>query len=175
MIPPEDYVTLYHGESVGSSGAFGIKILVAHSANPDLNTTAIYNTTYEAACKVAAEIRAEVLRADGMSQVQAKKEREDLLGLFPGRIFVETIPNGYCSDWCCRHLPWFVVTTEVGRITISWRKSVISINWEDTVGTKTAAELFEYEDVTKGNKSIHAWSLQKAQDYVNQIIITAER
>jgi len=73
---------------------------------------------------------------------------------------------------CCRHIPWFEVTTRVGVFIIGWRKSVISIDWEGTVGTKNAEELFPTEDVTKNGKSIHAWSYAKAKEYVTTIINT---
>lgn len=105
---------------------------------------------------------------------QAKEEKEKLLSLFPDKSFVLEIPNGYCSDWCCKHLPWFTVTTKVGPITIGWRKRVISIDWKQTVRTKTSNELFAKEDVTKEYKLIHAWSYEDAKRYVNAIINSVE-
>ena len=85
-------------------------------------------------------------------------------------IYVEEIPNGYCNRYCCKHLPWFVVTTKVGRITIGWRKRVINIDWEGSAITKKANELFPQEDVTKGDKLIHAWGYEKAKEYIGVLL-----
>ena len=85
-------------------------------------------------------------------------------------IYIEEIPNGYCNRACCRHLPWFIVTTTVGRIKIGWRKRVIEIDWSDTKGTAEAETLFAAEDVTKGTRYIHAWSVEKAKSYVAAIM-----
>ncbi len=171
-----EYKTLHASESISFGGdAFGIKIMVAASQLPNLDTDAIWGAAYKAAGLVTAEVRAAVMADDEEAQKRAKRERAELIDLFGGRIFVETIPNGYCSDWCCRHLPWFVVTTEIGRFKIGWRKRVIHLEWTDTVGTKRAEELFPGEDVTKGDKMIHAWSLDKARQYIAAIVSDAER
>lgn len=167
-----EYKTLHSSESYGGYGGFGIKILVASSDLPDLSLDAIQDAAFKAAGMVSAEIRAASLAKRGDMLAKAQKVRNDLIGLFPDKIFVEAIPNGYCSDWCCRHLPWFKVTTEVGRFEIGWRKRVIHIDWTETVGTKTADELFPEEVGTKGNKMIHAWCLDKAKQYISTIMTT---
>jgi len=111
------------------------------------------------------------LKFDPKSAVEAAESRAKLLELFDGHsIFVEEIPNGYCSEWCCKHLPWFVVTTKLGRITIGWRKRVISIEWKDSMIKKTAQELFEKEDVTKWDTGIHAWGYDKAKEYIKILL-----
>ncbi|HAR43489.1 MAG TPA: hypothetical protein DCS07_12795 [Bdellovibrionales bacterium] len=170
-----EYKELYMSESFGSYGGFGIKILVAATRMPDLRNDAICSAAYKAAGIVSSEVQGAALSLNEEAQERARQEREQLLGLFSGRIFVEELPNGYCSDWCCRHLPWFVVTTEVGRFKIGWRKRVINIDWSETVGTKTAEELFPSEDVTKWEQSIHAWSLDDAKRYIEKIVASAER
>lgn len=78
------------------------------------------------------------------------------------------IPNKYCSyDKCA---PWFRVETEVGTITIGWRKRVISINWSEAFhNNKDIIHLFEKEDVTKGHHSIHAWGWDKATEYLSKL------
>jgi len=86
------------------------------------------------------------------------------------------IPNEYCS--CNRCAPWFNVNTEFGTIKIGWRKRVINIDWGSALKTLTACgqkpkknilSLFEKEDVTKSETNIHAWSWEKAEDYLNRI------
>jgi hypothetical protein len=100
-------------------------------------------------------------------------ERDSLISLFPREIpaiYVEEIPNGYCSQSCCLHLPWLIVTTPAGHIRIGWRKRVIEIDWSRTTGTKTAAELFPNENVTKSERMIHAWGNYEAKTYLRAIL-----
>lgn len=170
----EPEYTVLHESSVSDRyGATEIKILVAADTLPDLNSDAIQQAADKAAHCVLSEIRGAVLRDDPKTQRLVTQERQNLLALFPGRIFVEEIPNGYCSAWCCRHIPWYVVTTEIGRFTIGWRKSVIQIDWSETVGTGSAEELFSNEDVTKTDRMIHAWGYDKANQYIDTVIASA--
>jgi hypothetical protein len=176
MIPDDKYVPLLEQTSMGRYGAFSIKILVAGSNLPDLKANTIWGAAYDAQKAIEAAIRTEILAADPEAQKEAKAERDQLLGLFLFQepIFVEEIPNGYCSDWCCKHLPWFVITTKVGRFKIGWRKRVINIDWKETKGTKTAEELFPEENVTKGGRMIHAWSGADAKRYITKILKETE-
>lgn len=104
----------------------------------------------------------------------ANAQREQLLACFPDNIFVEAMPNGYCSRWCCKHLPWFKVTTEAGVFVIGWRKRVIHLEWTGVPNSKLAEELFPNEDVTKGERYIHAWSYDQAEGYIATIIANKE-
>ena len=88
-------------------------------------------------------------------------------GLAP--IHVREIDNKYCGPKCCPHRVWLLVTTRVGVIEVGWRKRVIVIDWSASDVTKTAAELFAGEDVTKGDRMIHAWSYEKATEYLIKI------
>jgi hypothetical protein len=165
------YELLHSSEGFGPHGGFGIQILVAADPFlPNLKSKAITSVVYRAIDSVSAEIQAEIIAADPKSKERTKAEKQQLLGIFPEKIFYEAVPNGYCSDYCCRHLPWYTVVTEVGYFTIGWRKRVISIDWSRTVNTKTAEELFPDEKVTKGDKYIHAWSVEDAKRYVNAIL-----
>lgn len=113
----------------------------------------------------------ETVNVNPQSKLDAQQERKEILELFTGRdIFVEEIPNGYCSSYCCKHLPWFVVTTKRGKITIGWRKRVININWEGSTIEQQASDLFPNEDVTKYDRNIHAWGLEKAKEYIDVLL-----
>lgn len=113
----------------------------------------------------------ETYNLDPQNKITAEKERTEILSVFGDRaIFVEEIPNGYCSEYCCKHLPWFIVTTTKGRIGIGWRKRVINITWEDSIIPDNADTLFPDEDVTKFDKGIHAWGLEKATEYINKLL-----
>lgn len=175
---------LLHGEESSSRyGAFGVRILVANTHLPDFDNRdldnesalekAIHHAGYDAAALVKAAVMAHAVSKSPEARDQRVAERADIVGLFVAPVFVAEVPNGYCSDWCCRHLPWFKVTTSVGPILIGWRKRVLSIDWTETVGTKTSAELFADEDVTKETRLIHAWSLVKARAYVEAIVGSA--
>ncbi|HXC05521.1 MAG TPA: hypothetical protein VNZ86_12255 [Bacteroidia bacterium] len=168
-----NYIELCKTESAGTYGQFGIKIEVAGHLPETLDDDRIYAACREAQDKVTNVLRAIALESDPKAQEARKKEREQLIGLFQEPVFVEEIPNGYCSQWCCKHLPWFRVTTKVGVIVIGWRKRVISIDWSATFpyGTKTADELFPDEDVTKDTRGIHAWSIEKAKQYIDAILL----
>ena len=170
-----EYVTIHKSESHGSNGAFGIEIRVAASKLPDLKQTEIWSATRRAAENIEAVVCAAIKADDPKTAIQTTDNRKLVDDLFFSPIFVEEIGNGYCKDWCCAHLPWFIVTTEIGRFTIGWRKRVISIDWSETVGTKNPAELFSDEDVTKGTKSIHAWSVEDARRYVDSIMLSVSK
>lgn len=174
-----DYHELYKVESAGTYGAFGLRIEVAvhppqEDGKPvmeiDLEHESIRHAMYDVSKKITeAVMRVQIARMPG-AIARAKEERELLLGCFTQPIFVEEIPNGYCPDYCCAHLPWFIVTTAVGKIKIGCRKRVINIDWSDTKGTKTSEELFANESTTKETRLIHAWGIAKAREYVAAIV-----
>lgn len=179
------YHPLIGSESTSRYGAFGIRIEVAHKVIEPLLTTrrdlenetelerAIHHAAYDAEKLIKDAVMSYVVSKDSAAQERRAAERAQLIGLFPTGCFVEEIPNGYCSDWCCKHLPWFVVTTSVGRITIGWRKRVIEIDWESIKAAKTAEELFPKDDVTKTSRLIHAWSVEDAKRYIDTVIASA--
>jgi hypothetical protein len=164
-----DYVVAYEQEAFGKN-ALGIQILVASSVPVDLKAKKIVHALYEAAETVCSEITAEIISKDPDAIMNSRMQRVSLLALFPGKIFVEEIPNGYCRQSCCRHLPWFVVTTEIGRFKIGWRKRVIHLEWTETLVKATADDLFPAEDVTKHDRVIHAWGYDKARSYIQTIV-----
>ena len=165
--------SLYKEQSCGLYGAFDIEITVAASKLPDLTQRPIRDATYDAVKLIRSAVMAAVVQDNPNAMEQKRVERLELLALFNAPIFVEEIPNGYCPDWCCRHLPWFIVTTQIGRFKIGWRKRVILIDWSETIGTKTSDELFKAEDVTKDTHMIHAWNLENAKRYVESIVASA--
>ncbi|MBQ2835311.1 MAG: hypothetical protein IJE68_00520 [Clostridia bacterium] len=80
----------------------------------------------------------------------------------------ELLPNGYCSQPCCAHKPWFLCHTPDGDIEIGWRKRVISIEWKDNFKPFDMS-IFESEDVTKWKRGIHAWGSDKAYEYIKKV------
>jgi hypothetical protein len=167
-----EYKTVYKEESFGGSGSFGLEIKIGASKLPDLKKGGIQTAIREAADKIENEVMTVIKQADPKTNGEVENNKK-ILSLFGDPIFVEEIPNEYCGNWCCRHLPWFIVTTKVGRIKIGWRKRVISIDWSDTANTLTSFDLFPNDDVTKGNKIIHAWGYEDAKRYISTIISSA--
>lgn len=159
----------------GTSGTIGIQLLVSVDNQEVLNDTKLQNFSYKLVEDFKNELEATIRRTNPEFQEKAKKEKESLLALFTSKIFAEEIPNEYCKKWCCRHLPWFIVTTEIGRFKIGWRKRVIEINWEDTTCEDYAVKLFPNEDATRVGKMIHAWSLESAKTYIEAVINAATR
>ena len=165
-----EYVILHKEEGFGIYGGLGIEIKIATTREmPDLNDKEIWKAKDEAVEMIKSEIMAKIIQNDPKTKKEIK-ENKKLIELFNDPIYVEEIPNGYCDRYCCRHLPWFVVTTKIGRIEIGWRKRVINIDWKDTIQNKTAEELFPDENVTKFERTIHAWSEEKAKEYLDKII-----
>lgn len=83
---------------------------------------------------------------------------------------VYELPNGY---WPIaeRYLalradsPWWLVMTEVGPVTVGYRKSVMAIDWEDT----PIRAVVTVDDVTKDETSVHAWTTLKAVEYLTAL------
>lgn len=161
-----EYVEAAHHELQTNYGPFGVKILI--STGHELTTDEL-RIVREAEERITDFILAESVRRNPEAMARAEAERIELFGLFQNLIFADELPNGYCNQWCCRHRPWFLVTTAKGRITIGWRKRVIQINWDETVGP-SAEQLFPNEDVTKLDRGIHAWGIDKAREYIERLL-----
>jgi hypothetical protein len=168
------YHQLLKAEMCGTYGGLGIKIEIAATVLTEeqlQKSGALRDVSYDVERLLKNVLMAEAMAAIPAQQERAKVQRAQLLECFMNDvIYVEEIPNGKCSEGCCKHLPWFIVTTKIGRIKIGWRKSVINIDWTETQGTKTSKELFESEDVTKDTRGIHAWGYERAKAYVGAII-----
>jgi len=77
---------------------------------------------------------------------------------------VEYVENKY---WGKDAAPWVRVKTPWGGIVMGWRKRVINLTWSDT--KCDVGDAFEAEDVTKGPHMIHAWSVDKAIEYLTTL------
>jgi len=116
-------------------------------------------------------LREEGLNFDPKVKEQSAKDKREIISLFSGReIFVEETKNDYVLEMYSKHYPWFIVTTSKGRIKIGWRKRVLNISWDESTIDRTAKELFPDEDVTKFDKTIHAWGYDKAKEYIDVLL-----
>lgn len=84
-------------------------------------------------------------------------------------IHVELIGNEYCSQSCCYHIPWVMVTTQKGRIKLGWRKRVINIDWSESDIDLDGNKIFKDEKVTTSEKYVHAWGYEKAVEYLTKL------
>jgi len=81
-------------------------------------------------------------------------------------VSLQAIHNEYCQCDSCA--PWFNVESKFGVIKIGWRKRVINIDWSG-LQIRDISSLFEKENVSKGRTFIHAWDLDKAEEYLSKI------
>ena len=170
-----NYKTIYKKESFGYDENFGIEILMASSNPKNLENRKIQKIIYTIGTKIYSEIKSTIIARDPKAQELAKTQRSELISCFKEPIFIEEIPNEYCSNYCCKHLPWFIITTSVGRFKIGFIKKAIHIDWSETIVNKKAFEIFANENVMIRYKYINAWSIEEAKEYISYIITYAKK
>jgi hypothetical protein len=167
-----DYLTLFKSESVGRI-SYGVDIRVAvPEEEVNLTDDEMWKAGRQAAEIIEQAITRLYYRNNVEAQDRARRERLELVNCFPStlKVFVNPIPNGYCSRACCEHLPWYEVTTPRGIITVGWRKRVIVVDWEKSPIIATAEELFPAESTTKFGRMIHAHGYEKAAEYITRLL-----
>ena len=174
IIDEKDWNVLEGEMQAGHRGTLGVRIQIAGTMLTATQGEKVRDIAYSAMTDIKEELMAEHYAADPVEQETRRQQRLALLSCFPTPIWVEELPNGYCNKGCCRHLPWFRVTTTVGIFVIGWRKRVISIDWEGVPNAGTSDELFAAENVTKGGYSIHAWAVEDAARYVQTVIASVK-
>ena len=160
-----EYKQIAANESWGGAGEIGVKVLI--SVERELSKEEI-SAIQEQAAQIDKNIVRANIELDPGTQREAVEQREKLLACFDQPIFVEEIPNEYNSS--SPH-PWFIVTTKVGRIKLGWRGRVIKIDWSDSTLNESAWALFQNEDVTKEDFTIHAWGYEKAKEYIAKLML----
>lgn len=160
--------SVYKASGISGNGKFEMEFLL--DIGRELNQTDERNIreSFEALLEKLSE---ETLRLNPETKKAFDNLKTELLEVFGDRmIYAKEIPNEYCSCYHCKLTsPWFEVTTTKGIIKIGWRKKVINIDWSN-MNRPDADTLFPGEDVTKHEKSIHAWGYEKAKEYINKIL-----
>ena len=105
----------------------------------------------------------------------SKKEIESLFILAGFTVLkIEALINQYgtygdpvCPDYFTQPMrePWWFVKTSAGWIKFGKRKKVFSIEWDDCEFRGVISE----DDVTKEDCYIHAWSIEKALEYLTKL------
>jgi len=163
---------IFFSHAYGTHGQIKLEINLGTTAPIDLSR--LRTELFTPIRKIQGAITEEIIKSDPSTPSKIN-ENLKLLSCFPCMIYHEELPNGYCKDTCCKHLPWFRVTTHIGHFTIGWRKRVIHLEWTDTRNIIPSEELFSEEEVTKFDRVIHAWSLDQARNYVKKIITTTQQ
>jgi len=164
-----NWKTLHKTEKYGQRN-FGVEIKVAMDRGVTENDNI-------ALCRVADEIEEaimrETLRLDPEEVKLKEEQRAKLMACFGNFAnYADEIPNGYCNRWCCSMLPWYVVGTPKGLVTIGWRKRVIQLSWVPRVGLSADDEFpNEHEYVTRFDRTIHCWGYEKAKDYITHLML----
>ena len=104
-----------------------------------------------------------------------KKSRAEVHAIFALAGFevkrVWELANGYWPDhpdYDEVRTPWWLVDTDIGLVQIGWRKRVLSIDWGDW-GSCEVRALVTKDDVTKGDGMVHAWTTEKAVEYLREL------
>jgi len=82
-------------------------------------------------------------------------------------IFRQVIPNEYSNS--NYYPPWYLVTTTEGIFKVGPRKRVYVIDYSEIKDAPSAKVLFANEDTTKEDFMIHAWGLEKFEEYLTLI------
>jgi hypothetical protein len=171
QVAEEDGYELVHGEESSGRDFFGLLIFVKMSERKFDDKD--YNHVYDAARALRRGFKTVSANVDpeaAKSRASYRREIEDIYrAAGTPAIYMEEIPNGYCSEPCCLNKPWFRVTSSIGHVDIGWRKRVISIDWKDTQVKASGKELFPDEDVTRDATGIHAWGAEKAAEYLQRL------
>lgn len=85
-----------------------------------------------------------------------------------GPVLLIPIPNEYYPDTIF-YTYWFDVYTSLARFKIGWRKRVIHLELVDPPEGYNFNELFEKENVTKGEQMIHCYGYRKMVEYLDKL------
>ncbi len=169
MIKPEDYETYSKYESSSSFGSVGVEIRIASSKfhASEENKKFITQLTDQ----LIEMVNLRIYR--GLPETTAKIEENEKIirSFFGGRaIYLEEVPNEYSNDFYYFDRKWFRVWTDKGPIKVGRRKRVWHIEWEKRTNPLYAGNLFKDEQVSIGDRWIHAWSDQDAARYIDKVL-----
>ena len=161
---PEDWQIIHGEESWGDFGHLGAVVLVCFQNQASDETRRLAR---RGAKQALGEVEKDVIRSRPAFHEDRLRVKTELLACFGDTcIYVEEIPNEYRGDDALALTsPWFKVTTPIGHFKIGWRKRVIVVDWSETEVDVWAENLFA-DDVTKNGQMIHAWSYDKASEYI---------
>lgn len=114
------------------------------------------------------KIARNTLKTDSTLIKQVEDQKNEILSWFNGaNIYVQNIKNQYDSESL---FPWYKITTRRGHFVVGRRNRVCVIDWSETDITMKGYD-FEH-DVTKGDKYIHAWTNEDAENYIETLMLS---
>lgn len=168
----DQMTVLYSYDTSHYIDGFKIEVLITSKALNGIDSKKLEHESSECIHKIIHEIKTQEYKKDENLISKVKEYRSNIDKLFENlSIYKKCIPNEYDpSDPYFSLFEWYLVTTKIGTFKVGTRKRVIVVDWSETDLDICAQELFPLEDVTKEGKYIHAWSWEKAKDYVSHII-----
>ncbi len=170
----EDMKILSGIESYGGGGSFKGKIFIESKKFDALSEESRNKISYDAS-NFLQRVQENICMEWAKDNEAGKRDAHvvELSELFKSAgfdpIHVETVANEYCSQSCCYHLPWIIVTTDKGRIKLGWRKRVLNLDWSDSDLGIDGEVMFKGENTTTGQSYIHCWSYEKAIEYLTKL------
>lgn len=114
----------------------------------------------------------ESLSAQSRRERRHKSSKEEAEAIFRLAGFTVTriweLANGYwprSPDYDDVRDPWWLFQTEIGLVQIGWRKRVMHIQWDACEVRAVVTE----DEVTKENYYVHAYSTEKAVEYLKAL------
>ena len=167
----EGYEAAHTQESWGDSRFFGLAIFVKMSERK-LNWDRDSSCFYEVANKIVRDLGKVSAELDPEGPAKRESYRAEIEQIYRAAgvtaIYMEPLPNGYCLNPCCMNKPWFRVTSRIGHVVIGWRKSVISIDWKDSI-IKVSGETVSPDNVTRWETGIHAHGRDATARYIQRL------
>lgn len=162
---------LAHGQESIGEHVFGLLIFVRMSQRKVCSADS--PVLYRAADEIQEGLARVTAQTDPKAPMTRAVYRDEVVEIYAragaGTIYIEELPNEYCKRACCLNRPWFRVTSALGHVVIGRRKRVFSIDWKDSRVALDGHVLFPDEDVTRWETGIHAWSVDKAVEYVRRL------
>ena len=98
-----------------------------------------------------------------------QEQKDSLIKCFRDASIKTLEPKEKPNPYSKYNSPALDMPTDIGVISVHWRKRVIELAWERSIVELTAEELFPDEDVTKDGQLIHAWGYEKLTEYLKKL------
>ena len=100
---------------------------------------------------------------------QTHEEAEAIVKLAGFNVLAKwELANGYwpdSPDYDDVRRPWWLFLTEIGPVRLGWRKKVLELDWEKCA----VRAVVTADNVTKSETYVHAWSTEKAVEYLKAL------
>lgn len=173
----ENMIKLGGIECYGGNGSFKGEVYITSEKYEALSEETRSKVGYQAnQCLSSIKYMIEMEWVRKFKAVERQEHVTKLISLFTdagfGTVYVKTMDNQYSNDAWYYTAPWIIATTNKGPITLGWRKRVINIDWSESDITANGTELFKDERTTSAERYVHAWTYDKAVEYLKRLLET---